>query len=109
VAASKKRSGWAIAGLIIAGLLVFGWISNAVGGDETTASSAPISSVDSGTSYEITAEDVVDVMSTTTVTNFCNAYYAIGDYEVGLAQFSEGYTQSNPSAEEVFDELLSRC
>jgi hypothetical protein len=109
VAAPKRRSGWAIAALIIAGLLVFSWISNAIGGDETTTASAPMSSVDSGPSYEITAEDVVDVMPTTTVTNFCNAYYTIGDYEVGLAQFSEGYTQSNPSAEEVFDELLSRC
>jgi hypothetical protein len=105
-APKKKVSGWGIAGLIIAGLLVFGWISNAVDGGTTTAD--PVEPV--GTTYTITAEMVVDAMPPATVSGFCDAYYALGDYDAALAQFEGGYgTSQDPSAEEVFDELLGRC
>lgn len=100
----KKMSGWAIAGLIVAGLFIFGAVSNATEDKTTTAD--PVGT----TSYTITAEMVVDAMDPTTVSNFCDAYYALGDYDAALTQFEGGYgTSQDPSAEEVFDELLGRC
>jgi len=100
----KKRSKGIIALSIIGGLLVLGAASSLVESDTTTDTPTGV------TSYEITAQDVVDAMDSDTVETFCTAYYTLGDYDLALNQFTEGYGQSqDPSAEEVFDELLARC
>jgi len=99
----KKRSKGTIIASIIGGLIVLGALSNLVESD-TTTSDTPDST------YEITAQDVVDVMDPAQVDAFCTAYYQLGDYDLALDQFTEGYgSGQDPSAEEVFDELLVRC
>ena len=61
----------------------------------------------------VSSADVVDYMeaeSPGTVQQFCYLYVQIGDYDVAFAAFSDGYGYGqDPPAEEVFDELLSRC
>jgi hypothetical protein len=104
--APKKRSKWAIIGSIVGGLIVLGAIGNLTDSTETDTPT----SVTSDTTYEVTAQDVIDVMDPDQIDAFCTAYYTLGDYELALEQFTEGYgTDQNPSAEEVFDELLVRC
>jgi hypothetical protein len=62
------------------------------------------------TTYEVTAEDVVDVMPASSITQFCTLYDQIADYDLALDSFTDGYGYGqNPSAQEVFDETLSRC
>jgi len=102
----KKRSKGAIVASILGGLIVLGALSSLVDSPADTPSEAPTSV----TSYEITAQDVVDVMDPSQVDAFCTAYYQLGDYDLALDQFTEGYgSGQDPSAEEVFDELLVRC
>jgi hypothetical protein len=108
----RRRSSAADAGLIVVGLLIFGAVSNTVE-DKGSASAAPItSSTDVGTSYEVTADEIVDYMESTqpgTEAEFCGLYAQLG-YSQGLASFESGYgSGQNPSASEVFDELVSRC
>jgi hypothetical protein len=67
-------------------------------------SSAPVEYEDTG----ITAEMLVDFSGPAMVEEFCDNYELLG-YELSLAAFSEGYTELDPSAEEVVDELVSRC
>lgn len=59
----------------------------------------------------ITPENVVDLMVLTEgqdlITNFCSAYFLVGDYDAALRAFKVGYTENNPEA--IFDEILSRC
>jgi hypothetical protein len=99
----KKRNVGLIVLSVLGGLLVLSAIS---GTGETATTDTPTSV----TSYEITAEDVVDVMAPSQVETFCTAYYQLGDYDLALAQFTDGYGMSqDPSAEDVFDELLLRC
>jgi hypothetical protein len=61
---------------------------------------------------EITAEMIVDGMGSDT-DEFCTNYFLVGDYDLALAAFSQGFSQTytapDPSAKEVFDELLTRC
>ena len=59
--------------------------------------------------FEIPAELVVDAMGSDTISEFCVAYFNVGDYDLSLDAFSQGYVELDPSAEEVFDELLTRC
>jgi hypothetical protein len=66
-------------------------------------SSAPVE-YDSG----ITAEMVVDFAGPAMTAEFCRNYDMLG-YELSLVAFSEGYTEVDPSAEEMVDELVSRC
>jgi hypothetical protein len=102
----KKRNWWAIAGSIFVGLILLGAIANLADSTETDTPT----SVTSDTTYEVTAQDVVDVMDPDQVDAFCTAYYQLGDYDLALDQFTEGYGQGqDPSAEEIFDELLVRC
>jgi hypothetical protein len=103
--APKKRHIGLIILAVLGGLLLI----SAISGAGETETDTP-TSVTSDTTYEVTAQDVVDVMDPDQVESFCTAYYALGDYEVALEQFTEGYGQGqDPSAEEVFDELLVRC
>jgi|GEM_PF-5782911 hypothetical protein len=106
--APKKRSKGTIIASIIGGLIVLGALSNLVESDTTTTDTP--TSVTSDSTYEITAQDVVDVMDPSQIETFCTAYYQLGDYDLALDQFTEGYgSGQDPSAEEVFDELLVRC
>jgi hypothetical protein len=106
--APKKRSKWAIAASVIGGLIVLSALSG-LGSDDTDPVDTP-TSVTSDTTYEVSAQDVVDFMGQEQIDAFCTAYDALGDYSLALEQFTEGYgTDENPSAEEVFDELLVRC
>lgn len=57
----------------------------------------------------ITAAMVVDAMQESQRQEFCTAYFTLNDYDLGLQFFSRHYDVPDPSAEEVFDELLSRC
>jgi hypothetical protein len=103
----KKRSAWSIIASVFVGLLILGAISNLADSNETTDTPT---SVTSDSTYEITAEEVVDVMDTAQIETFCTAYYQLGDYDLALDQFTEGYgSGQDPSAVEVFDELLVRC
>jgi hypothetical protein len=103
--APKKRHVGLIILAVLGGLLVISAISGA--GESSTDTPT---SVTSDTSYEVTAENVVDVMGDATVESFCDLYFQLGDYDLALASFTEGYGQGqDPSAEEVFDELLVRC
>jgi hypothetical protein len=56
----------------------------------------------------ITAEMVVDFAGPAMTAEFCRNYEVLG-YELSLAAFSQGYTEVDPSAEEMVDELVSRC
>jgi hypothetical protein len=74
--------------------------------DTPTYDPAPVGA----TSYEVTADDVVDAAPAGVVDTFCTLYDDIGSYDAALAAFADGYgTSQNPSAQEVFDEILSRC
>ena len=65
--------------------------------------------VDAGTSYEISADDVVDAMGSSQQVEFCRISGQL-TYGAALEAFAGGYgTSQDPSAQEVFDELLSRC
>jgi hypothetical protein len=75
-----------------------------------TAQAAEKSSVTEPVEYnsEITAEMVVDFGGPALVAQFCDSYEVLG-YELSLAAFEQGYTEVDPSAEEMVDELASRC
>ena len=101
-----------IAGLIVAELLIFSWIGNAVE-DSTPATPSTVTTIDQPAdpvdTYEITAADVVDTMTAAQIQTFADAYYQTGDNDLALASFTEGYGYGqDPSAQEVFDELLTR-
>jgi hypothetical protein len=68
--------------------------------------STPVSGYDS--EPEITAEMVVDFGGPALTAEFCDSYYVLG-YDLSLMAFSEGYHEVDPSAEEMVDELVSRC
>lgn len=68
------------------------------------SSTEPVEYGDTG----ITAEMVVDYAGPAMTQEFCDNYYVLG-YELSLAAFSEGYTEPDPSAQEMVDELVSRC
>lgn len=59
--------------------------------------------------FAISAELVVDTMDSATVEQFCTGYFNVGDYDLAFEAFRVGYSEPDPSAEEVFDELLTRC
>jgi hypothetical protein len=67
-------------------------------------SSAPVEYEDSG----ITAEMLVDYAGPSMTAEFCANYDILG-YELSLAAFEQGYNEPDPSAQEVVDELVSRC
>lgn len=103
--APKKHRTAIIILSVLGGLLLI----SAISGAGETSTDTP-TSVTSDTTYEVTAQDVVDVMDPDQVDAFCTAYYTLGDYELALEQFKEGYgSGQDPSAEEVMDELLVRC
>jgi hypothetical protein len=70
-------------------------------------------SVEPTEEFEVTPELVVDTMeamSPGTVQAMCDLVDLLGDYDLALASFAEGYgTSQDPPATEVFDEVLSRC
>lgn len=104
----KRRTAlWIVLGVV--GVLILG----ASLGEEDTATtpSAPnvTTNSDPAPEIEITAAMIVDVMGSDTVDEFCTNYFLIGDYDMAFAGFSQGYNEPDPSAEEVFDELLTRC
>lgn len=68
------------------------------------SSTEPVEYEDTG----ITAEMVVDFGGPALTQEFCDSYYVLG-YELSLMAFSEGYHEVDPSAEEMVDELVSRC
>jgi hypothetical protein len=107
----KKRSRWGVVWTVVAALFVLGWISNAVDGDTATVDTPTTftGSSSTGSSFDVTAELVVDTMPAAQVTEFCTYYAQLGD-AAGYAAFANGYgTSQNPNAREVFDELVSRC
>lgn len=88
--------------LVVAGLLA---VAAFVGfGVDTETPGEPAAAT-----VEITPAMVVDASFTQqSLTEFCKAYYLVGD-DLGYAAFSDGYHQPAPSAREVFDEAVSRC
>jgi hypothetical protein len=105
--AKKKRHTGLIILAVLGGLLVLGALSGAT---ETTVDTPTDVTADTGAGFEVTAELVVDTMADSQIQTFCTAYYQLGDYDLALAQFTDGYGMSqDPSAEDVFDELLLRC
>ena len=99
--------GWAIAGLVVLALIAIGAFTNS---DDSGSSYTPsTSSVDVGTEYEVTADEVVDVMGPAAEAEFCGYYDQLG-YSAGFTAFEGGYgSGQDPSAQEVYDELVSRC
>ena len=71
---------------------------------------------DSGANGQ-TAESVVDRMLSSQppgyLGEFCDSYDAIGNHDVALSEFEEGFKEefsgSRPKAADVFEELVSRC
>jgi hypothetical protein len=56
------------------------------------------------------AVDIIEKGKPGIIDKFCSGYDMIGDHDTALAVFAKSYgTSTNPSAEEVFDEMLSRC
>jgi hypothetical protein len=46
--------------------------------------------------FDIPTELVVDVMGSEAINEFCVAYFNIGDYDLAVEAFSEGYTPVGP-------------
>src|SRR5688500_3505714 len=64
---------------------------------------------DSESDPEITAAMVVDISPSLSSQRFCRIANMFG-YDLALDSFKSGYGEAtDPSAEEVFDEALSRC
>jgi hypothetical protein len=98
----------AIVALLIVGAL--GGSNNDAPSDSSSTTFTDTTDVDSeGIEDLITAEMIVDVMPANQVTQFCDGYDLVGDYDLAFAAFKQGYTEADPSPEDVFDELLSRC
>jgi hypothetical protein len=109
-APKHRTSRWAIVGVIVAGLFVLGAYASAVRLDKDTAMNIATAPTEFGPPEpEVTAEMVVDLMPAAKMERFCDAYFALGNYDAALAQFDDGYTSQDLAAKEVFDELLSRC
>jgi hypothetical protein len=83
----------------IIGIMAFsGWV---VGGSDSAGTN--------GSGGEITPAMVVDASFTKKeLARFCDAYNLVG-YDLGLAAFENGYDESDPPAEEVYLEAVSRC
>lgn len=94
---SRRRWLW----LFILAVVVLALVNSAAK-DEPLQPSEPVD-------VSVTAEMVADTISTTQLQEFCDAYFGIGDYGAALEAFEDGYTELEPTAEEVFDELLTRC
>lgn len=109
----KKRNVGAIIAAVIGGLIVLSVIASLT----TRAPAeritpvvpiAPMTPIEEPT-YEVSAELVVDTMAASQITQFCTYYAQLGD-SASYAAFAEGYgTGLEPSAAEVFDELVGRC
>ena len=117
--------------LVGAGLTVlFGLVGAAAGGTVTSpkaaarvaieaptpqapAAPAPSDEPTNDPTITITAKDVVDFMGPKAVSKFCDAYFTIGDYDTAFHMFKKGFDSETfpgaPSAQDVFDEVLSRC
>jgi hypothetical protein len=80
---------WILGGLLVLALLI---------GGATAPERTPL-----------TAADVVDSIPATTLMEFCDAYFTLGDYDRAFVAFKRGYTQTDPPPEAIFDEALSRC
>ncbi|HEX9431009.1 MAG TPA: hypothetical protein VF944_11595 [Candidatus Bathyarchaeia archaeon] len=52
--------------------------------------------------------DITIAGNPNTLVKFCHAYRVVG-YDLALAAFKDGYDETDPSAEEVFREAVSRC
>jgi hypothetical protein len=72
-----------------------------------TPSTSSVVDTDYEESSGITPDMVVDTLGPPTVQRFCRGYAVVG--EAGFAAFDRSYTHADPSAREVFDEILSRC
>jgi hypothetical protein len=111
----KSRKGWYVAGAIVLALGIGGTLSES---ENATSTPAPVDTVqvdepiqvDEPTDLGVTPEMIVDAMGPAQEANFCNLSAQLGDYDAGLNAFTDGYgTSQNPSAQEVYDEFLSRC
>jgi hypothetical protein len=92
--------------------LAFATINNAINPSDATPAKSNTSTTSSDNGV-ITPEMIVDATIANNpgaLADFCSAWHAVGEnYAVGLAGFKQGYTETNPSAEAVFDEAISRC
>jgi hypothetical protein len=104
----KKRHVGLIILAVLGGLWVLGTISGA--GETGTDYVDTPTTVTSDTTYEVSADFVVDTMSGQQLRSFCTNYALIGSDSAAYTAFAEGYgSTQDPDAREVFDELVSRC
>ena len=112
-----KRSAAVIVFAVLGGLLLVGVVGSLLSRSSSAdgTSTAPVTAAspagpsEGGAGSAVTPEMIVDVMGPEKVQEFCDGYDAVGDYDTALAAFSKGYTQPDPPARDVFNELLSRC
>jgi hypothetical protein len=78
------------------------------GSNNTVSSAAPVSTpYEAPAESEITPDMIVDTLGPATIQRLCRGYAVVG--EAGFAAFDASYTHADPSAREVFNEILSRC
>jgi hypothetical protein len=110
IAPKKKRHVGLIVLAVIGGLILLGSLTEATEEPTMTTTTPSIDEPVGDTGFEITPEFLVDTMGSKQVEAFCTGYIGVADHDLALSSFAEGYgTDQDPSAEEVFDELLSRC
>lgn len=100
-----------VALIIGATLVALALIGNRVSPAEDTATAAAVERVEAAEAI-VTPEMVMDVIlanDPSAVVSFCAAYVVVGDRDLAFGAFSQAYTNPSPSAEEVFNEFLSRC
>jgi hypothetical protein len=111
-----SASKWWIIAAVVAGLVV---ISNAIDNQSPsrpTYDAPTFDEPDEPATVAVTADMVVDTLGAATITRMCDAYDELLQYlspsaahAAGVDAFSTNYHHTDPSAEEVFDEILSRC
>jgi hypothetical protein len=108
--ATMSKGKWGIAAVLVA-VLPLGCAATgdtsapAAAGSTAPLQPAPEPTVDGGQPVVMTAEDVVDVMGPAALRFFCKK-------DMTFKAFKSGYgnpPDPSPSAEDVFDELASRC
>jgi hypothetical protein len=113
-AAPKKKGlgGWAIAGLVVAGLLIFGAVDN---GNDSASSASSTSTVDAPTGLVSYAGTTVDDMVNLTIgtpewQTLCDLTPSVG-YDVARQMFVDADPQIGSDAYEgaVFDGFMAAC
>jgi hypothetical protein len=105
-APAPKKNTVKIVGIIAAVVVLLSIIGSS---KEASTSSTTDYTSTSTVDDAVTAEMVVDAMTASDKSGFCSAYYTLNDYDLALQFFSRNYDVVTPSAQDVFDELLSRC